>query len=105
MNKANAKYKVVTIKDVDTKDLFENRQWILGDVTKGKWFVIGDDTGVLGRYADRETADFHAECLNAPDDPCDPYKNKSTDEMIADLNSILEEIGEEPIGDTNNVVS
>jgi len=45
----------------NTKDLFEMRQFMLGD-SEGEWFVIDDDL-FLGRYIDKFRAEEHAAAL------------------------------------------
>lgn len=54
--------RVIHISEItSTKDLFEMRQFMLGD-SDGEWFVVDDDL-FLGRYVDKYMAEEHASSL------------------------------------------
>ncbi len=63
---------VVHISEVDTEELFKTKQYLLGDNT-GDWFVVAEGDLYLGRYEDKERAEWHAASVDG-----DP----STDEEL-----------------------
>lgn len=56
--------KIVPVSEVNTSELFEVRQWTLGE-QKGKWVVVDDDL-ILGIYEEKYRAEEHAASLNDP---------------------------------------
>lgn len=53
--------KIIPLSEVNTKDLFDMKQFMLGDKT-GNWFVV-DDGLYLGRYEDLYRAQEHVDAL------------------------------------------
>lgn len=54
--------KVLHISEINTKEMFETKQYMLGDNT-GEWFVVDDDV-YLGRYVSKEDAEEHVQNLS-----------------------------------------
>ncbi|HLD91566.1 MAG TPA: hypothetical protein VI911_11265 [Patescibacteria group bacterium] len=60
--------KMVYIGEIDSKSVFETKQYFLGD-NRGSWFVVAGKDVYLARYIDKQDAEEHVNALNDGYDP------------------------------------
>jgi hypothetical protein len=86
-----SEYKVVHISDIDTEQLFQTNQYLLGDKT-GNWFIVSEDI-ILRRFEDKNEALEEAKELN--ETPIDPkLANMTVEELLKHADDLIKEASE-----------